>query len=74
MGVHDAPLPDTEPEILRLLGQHGESWLARLCAVKQADLDAHAANAAVAARRAEVEVLRRGCTGWPAPAAIHCAS
>lgn len=69
VGVHDAPLPDTEPEILRLLGQHGESWLARLCAVKQADLDAHAANAAVAARRAEVEgfaarmhrLARTGC-------------
>ena len=42
---------------LRLLARRGEGWLAKLCAVKRADLDAHAQNEAVAARRAEVDAF-----------------
>lgn len=69
VAVHDGPLPQEDPEILRLLARHGETWLERLCAVKQADLAAHARKPAVQAREQEVErfekrmhtLARTGC-------------
>lgn len=57
VGVHDGPLPEESPAILRLLAEHGETWLGRLCAVKLADLAAHARNPAVAAREEEVRAF-----------------
>ncbi len=57
VAVHDGPLPPDDPAALRLLARRGEGWLAKLCAVKRADLDAHAQNEAVAARRAEVDAF-----------------
>ncbi|WP_294499939.1 HD domain-containing protein [uncultured Gemmiger sp.] len=70
VAVHDCPLPVNDtPATLRLLGSRGEAWLTLLCAVKRADLDGHARNAAVAARRAEINdfeaqmhtLARTGC-------------
>lgn len=69
VAVHDGPLPGDDPAILRMLAQRGESWLSCLCAVKNADLDAHAQHPAVTARRREVaafeqrmhQLARTGC-------------
>lgn len=69
IAVHDMPLPDSDPAILRLLARHGEVWLERLCTVKLADLAGHARNPAVSAREQEVRrfaermhlLARTGC-------------
>ena len=69
VAVHDGPLPAESPAILRMLSEHGETWLERLCAVKLADLAAHARNPAVADREKEVRnfeekmhhLARTGC-------------
>ena len=50
-----APLPADDAGILKLLNRSGAIFLRRLCVLKYADLDAHAATPEVAARRAEVE-------------------
>ena len=55
IAVHDAPLPADDAGILKLLNRSGVIFLRRLCVLKYADLDAHAATTEVAARRAEVE-------------------
>ena len=55
IAVHDAPLPADDAGILKLLNRSGAIFLRRLCVLKYADLDAHAATPEVAARRAEVE-------------------
>ena len=55
IAVHDAPLPTDDAGILKLLNRSGAIFLRRLCVLKYADLDAHAATPEVAARRAEVE-------------------
>ena len=49
------PLPADDAGILKLLNRSGAIFLRRLCVLKYADLDAHAATPEVAARRAEVE-------------------
>ena len=54
VSVHDAPLPASRAETLQALHRRGPVFLRRLCRLKLADLDAHAQNEAVAARRAEV--------------------
>lgn len=54
VAVHDAPLPAARSDTLQLLHRRGPVFLRRLCRLKLADLDAHAQNEAVAARRAEV--------------------
>lgn len=69
IAVHDGPLPDNDPAILRMLARHGEVWLERLCTVKLADLAAHARKPAVEAREQEVRrfaqrmhtLARTGC-------------
>ena len=55
IAVHDAPLPADDAGILKLLNRSEAIFLRRLCVLKYADLDAHAATPEVAARRAEVE-------------------
>lgn len=55
VAVHDAPLPGSTPETLRLLHRRGPQFVRRLCQLKRADLAAHAQNEAVAARTAEVQ-------------------
>ena len=55
VAVHDSPLPDGTAETLRLLHRRGPVFLRRLCQLKLADLAGHAQNAAVAARRREVQ-------------------
>ena len=57
VAIHDAPLPQGDPATLRALGQYGAAFLRRLCRLKYADLDAHAQNGAVLARRREVEAF-----------------
>ena len=42
IAVHDAPLPADDVGILKLLNRSGAIFLRRLCALKYADLDAHA--------------------------------
>lgn len=54
VAIHDAPLPTTDAEILRLLSTRGSEFLGQLCAVKYADLDAHAPTPEVADRRRAV--------------------
>lgn len=54
IAVHDAPLPADDTGILKLLNRSGAVFLRRLCALKYADLDAHAKTPDIAARRAEV--------------------
>lgn len=57
IAVHDAPLPADDAGILKLLNRNGAIFLRRLCALKYADLDAHAKTPEVAARRADVEAF-----------------
>lgn len=57
IAVHDAPLPADDAGILKLLNRNGAIFLRRLCALKYADLDAHARTPEVAARRADVEAF-----------------
>lgn len=69
IAIHDAPVPEGEAAILKALNRYGPVFLRRLCALKYADLDAHAPTAEVACRRAEVaafeqrmgELARTGC-------------
>lgn len=69
IAIHDAPLPTGDAAILKSLNRYGAVFLRRLCALKCADLDAHALTPDVAARRAEVtafaarmeELARTGC-------------
>lgn len=62
VAIHDAPLPEGEPAILRALGRYGAPFLRRLCRLKYADLDAHARNEAVLARRRDVEAFEEQMT------------
>ena len=57
IAVHAAPLPADDAGILKLLNRNGAIFLRRLCALKYADLDAHARTPEVAARRADVEAF-----------------
>ena len=59
IAVHDAPLPADDVGILKLLNRSGAIFLRRLCALKYADLDAHAHTPEVAARRADVAAFER---------------
>ena len=59
IAVHDAPLPVDDVGILKLLNRSGAIFLRRLCALKYADLDAHANTPEVAARRADVAAFER---------------
>ena len=59
IAVHDAPLPADDVGILKLLNRSGAIFLRRLCALKYADLDAHAKTPEVAARRADVAAFER---------------
>ena len=59
IAVHDAPLPADDVGILKLLNRSGAIFLRRLCALKYADLDAHARTPEVAARRADVAAFER---------------
>ena len=59
IAVHDAPLPADDVGILKLLNRSGAIFLRRLCALKYADLDAHANTPEVAARRADVAAFER---------------
>lgn len=59
IAIHDAPLPEGDAAILKSLNRYGPVFLRRLCALKYADLDAHAPTAEVADRRAEVAVFER---------------
>lgn len=69
VAIHDAPLPTGDAAILKCLNRYGAIFLRRLCALKYADLDAHAATPEVACRRADVtafetrmtELARTGC-------------
>ena len=42
IAIHDAPLPTGDTAILKCLNRYGAVFLRRLCALKYADLDAHA--------------------------------
>ena len=59
IAVHDAPLPTDDVGILKLLNRSRAIFLRRLCALKYADLDAHAHTPEVAARRADVAAFER---------------
>lgn len=69
VAIHDAPLPAGDAAILRCLNRYGAVFLRRLCALKYADLDAHADTPEVAVRRGEVaafearmaELSKTGC-------------
>lgn len=69
IAIHDAPLPTADAAILKCLNRYGAIFLRRLCALKYADLDAHAHTPEVAGRRADVtafetrmtELARTGC-------------
>lgn len=69
VAIHDAPLPVEDAAILRCLNRYGAVFLRRLCALKYADLDAHADTPEVAVRRGEVtafenrmiELAKTGC-------------
>ncbi len=57
IAVHDAPLPADDGHFKAAEPQQGAIFLRRLCALKYADLDAHARTPEVAARRADVEAF-----------------
>ena len=59
IAIHDAPLPNADPDILQWLGRYGAEFLRRLCTLKYADLDAHAHTPEVAQRRRDVEVFEQ---------------
>lgn len=59
IAIHDAPLPADDAGILKSLNRYGAVFLRRLCALKYADLDAHAQTAEVALRREDVAVFER---------------
>lgn len=69
IGIHDAPLPTEDAAILKCLNRYGAIFLRRLCALKYADLDAHAHTPEVASRRQDVttfetrmaELAKTGC-------------
>ncbi len=57
IAIHDAPLPTGDVAILKCLNRYGAIFLRRLCALKYADLDAHAHTPEVACRREDVTVF-----------------
>lgn len=57
VAIHDAPLPTGDAAILKCLNRYGAVFLRRLCALKYADLDAHAHTPEVACRRRDVEIF-----------------
>ena len=59
VAIHDAPLPTADPEILRWLNRYGSEFLRRLCALKYADLDAHAHTPDVEKRRSDVQIFEQ---------------
>lgn len=59
IAIHDAPLPADDAAILKSLNRYGAVFLRRLCALKYADLDAHAHTPEVALRREDVSVFER---------------
>ena len=59
IAIHDAPLPEEDSGILKSLNRYGAVFLRRLCALKYADLDAHALTPEVARRREDVAAFER---------------
>ena len=59
VAIHDAPLPTADCEILRWLNRYGAEFLRRLCALKYADLDAHAHTPDVEKRRSDVQIFEQ---------------
>ena len=62
IAIHDAPLPTGDTAILKCLNRYGAVFLRRLCALKYADLDAHARTPEVACRRQDVTVFETRMT------------
>lgn len=62
IAIHDAPLPTGDAAILKCLNRYGAIFLRRLCALKYADLDAHALTPEVACRRQDVTVFEKRMT------------
>ena len=62
VAIHDAPLPVGDASILKALNRCGPVFLRRLCALKYADLDAHAPTVEVVSRRAEVSAFEARMT------------
>lgn len=57
VAVHDMPLPGDEAGVLRLLARYGPRFLQRLCALKAADLAAHAPTPSANARKQELRTF-----------------
>lgn len=62
IAIHDAPVPAGDTAILKSLNRYGAVFLHRLCALKYADLDAHADTPEVKARRNEVAAFETRMT------------
>ena len=62
IAIHDAPVPAGNTAILKSLNRYGAVFLHRLCALKYADLDAHADTPEVKARRNEVAAFEARMT------------
>ena len=62
IAIHDAPVPAGDTAILKSLNRYGAVFLHRLCALKYADLDAHADTPEVKARRNEVAAFEARMT------------
>lgn len=62
IAIHDAPVPVGDVAILKCLNRYGSVFLRRLCALKYADLDAHARTPEVASRRQEVTAFEERMT------------
>lgn len=62
IAIHDAPLPEGDAAILKCLNRYGAVFLRRLCALKYADLDAHALTPEVACRREDVTIFENRMT------------
>ena len=62
IAIHDAPVPAGDTAIVKSLNRYGTVFLHRLCALKYADLDAHADTPEVKARRDEVAAFEARMT------------
>lgn len=62
IAIHDAPVPAGDTAILKSLNRYGAVFLHRLCALKYADLGAHADTPEVKARRNEVAAFEARMT------------
>ena len=75
IAVHDAPLPADDAGILKLLNRSGAIFLRRLCVLKYADLDAHAAYTGGRGPPCRgCNALPAAWTSLPRPAATQCVS